>query len=178
MNTLNKSYIIETERLKLSLIQQNDLDAVFETMNSKKTADIISFLNWPMTKQQAALWCDRSVKGFEKQTDFLFLARDKNNISPIGCICLLLSEDKHEGEIGYWVTEKSQGLGFATEMLKAIVDLAFNTLCLKTVLATAAIENPESLRVLEKQGFRIIGFKDLPTAKGTILKCHLLSKVR
>jgi len=34
--------------------------------------------------------------------------------------------------------------------------------------------NDASLKVLQKQGFHIIGKKDLKTAKCTILTCHLL----
>ena len=77
-------------------------------------------------------------------------------------------------EVGYWVTESWQGKGCATEMLKAMIKVAFEVCGVTKVVATAAIGNPASLRVLENQGFRIIGRKELPTVKGTILICDLL----
>jgi [ribosomal protein S5]-alanine N-acetyltransferase len=164
---------LETNRFRLSLISKKDVDAVFETMNSRPTADIISFLKWPMTKDQASSWCARSEKGWAEKKEYLFLARNKEDGSPVGCISLHL-EHANTGEVGYWVSEKWQGVGCATELLKAIIDLAFNTFDLSSLIATASVENPISLHVLQKQGFTIIGKKDLPTAKGTILHCHLL----
>lgn len=77
-------------------------------------------------------------------------------------------------EVGYWVTQSWQGKGCATEMLRAMIKVAFEVCGIKRLLATAAIGNPASLRVLENQGFQIIGRKELPTAKGTTLICHLL----
>lgn len=171
---ISQSFSIETERLKISLIRSEDVSLVFETMNSQKTAEIISFLKWPMTLSQAASWCERAVKGFEAQTDFLFLVRNKKDSFPVGCICLLKKEEPHVMEVGYWVTEHWQGKGCASEMLKAMINVAFEVCGATKLIATAATGNPASLKVLENQGFRIIGKKELPTVKGTTLICHLL----
>lgn len=174
--TITSSYIIETERLKLSLIQQNDLEAVFETMNSKETCDIISFLTWPLTRGQAQAWCERSIQGLKTQKEFLFIAREKENASPVGCICLFLSQHVGEAEVGYWVSKTKQGQKYAQEMLTAILHFGFNTLSVKKIIATAAKRNPISLKILQKHGFKIIGEKVLPTAKGEDLVCDLLMK--
>lgn len=164
----------ETEQFVISLIQPEDLDPVFETMNSQKTAEIISFLQWPMTRSQAEKWCQKAISGHKAQTDFLFLVRDRKSDSPVGCICLLSAKERDAMEVGYWVTEIWQGKGCATVMLKVMIEGAFEELGVTKLIATAAIGNPGSLRVLEKQGFQIIGVKELPTAKGTPLICHLL----
>lgn len=169
-----KSFTKETKRFIISLIQSEDLPFVFETMNSQKTAEIISFLQWPMTLSQAEKWCQKAISGHKAQTDFLFLVRDRKIASPVGCICLLKAIESDAMEVGYWVTETWQGKGCATEMLKAMIEVAFEEFCVTKLIATAATGNPASLRVLEKQGFQIIGIKELPTAKGTPLICHLL----
>lgn len=168
------SFIVKTDRFNISLIRLEDVSLVFETMNSKKTAEIISFLKWPITLDQAISWCERAVNGLRTQTDFLFLVRNRTDSSPVGCICLLRKEEPDVMEVGYWVTESWQGKGCATEMLKAMIKVAFEVCGVTKVVATAAIGNPASLRVLENQGFRIIGRKELPTVKGTILICDLL----
>ena len=165
--------MVETERFILTPIQAGDLEAVFETMNSRKTADIISFLKWPITQEQAMSWCERSVKGLATGKGFVFLARDKKAASPVGTIGLFMTEDPEVGEVGYWITENWQGQGVASEILKSIIAFASQK-GLSKLIATAAIENPISLRVLEKQGFKIVGTKELPTAKGKPLTCHLL----
>ena len=168
------SFRKETERFIISLIQPKDLSLVFETMNSQKTAEIISFLQWPMTLSQAEKWCEKAVNGLKSQTEFLFLACDQKDASPVGCICLLRTKELDTMEVGYWVTESNQGRGCATEMLKAIIEVAFETCDATKLIATAAIENPVSLKVLQKQRFQMIGKKELPTAKGKPLVCHLL----
>jgi RimJ/RimL family protein N-acetyltransferase len=174
LKRIPKSFIKETERLIISFIQPEDLPLVFETMNSQKTAEIISFLHWPMTLSQAEKWCQKAISGYETQTDFLFLVRDRKKASPVGCICLLKAKEADAMEVGYWVTETWQGKGVATEMLKAMIEVAFEEFGVIKLIATAATGNPASLRVLEKQGFQIIGLKELPTAKGKPLICHLL----
>lgn len=172
---ISNSFIKETERFIISLIQLEDISLVFETMNSQKTAEIISFLRWPMTRSQAEKWCQKAISGHKAQTDFLFLVRDRKIASPVGCICLLSAHKNRDVmEVGYWVTEIWQGKGCATEMLKAMTEVAFEELGVTKLIATAAKRNPASLRVLKKQGFQITGIKELPTAKGTSLTCHLL----
>lgn len=172
------SFNIETDRFKLSPIREADIESVFETMNSRGTADIISFLKWPMNLEQATSWCRRSEKGFNEQRELLFLARSKLDATPVGCIFIYISSDLRTGEVGYWVSENWQGCGSASEMLKAVIDFAFYKCDLSRLVATAAFENPISLRILQKFGFYLIGQKNLPTAKGTILTCHLLELQR
>lgn len=62
----------------------------------------------------------------------------------------------------YW------GLGYATEVARALVSFGFDTLQLHRIEAGAAVENVRSLRVLEKVGMlrEGIGRKILPTPGG------------
>lgn len=175
MTRITVSTKLDTERLKLTPIKLEDIDDVFHTMNCEKTANIISFLTWPMTKQQAAYWCERAVRGVEMQNEFFFIARSKQDRSPVGCIAILLCDNSREGEVAYLVSENKQRQGFATEMLKAIIELAFNVLDLSKLIASTSFENPISQKILEKQGFQMMGYKDISTAKGTILKCRTLA---
>ena len=163
----------ETARFFITLIRLEDVDLVFDTMNCKNTAETISFLLWPMTHSQAEKWCQKAVQGQKSQNEFLFLVRDRISTSPVGCICLLKAKEPNTWEIGYWVTENWQGKGCASEMLKAIMEVAFEICGATKLVATAAVGNLASIKVLEKQGFALIGKKELPTAKGKSLICHL-----
>jgi [ribosomal protein S5]-alanine N-acetyltransferase len=167
------TFTIQTKRFVLSIIEEKDQDDLFETMNNPHTANIISFLKWPMTQEQASQICKRSIKAFAEQSDFFFLARSKEDASPAGYFSLEI-EDAHTAEVGYWVSENWKGKGCATEMLKALIEWSFKQKNLSRLVATAAFENSVSLKVLQKQGFQIIGKKDLATVKGTTLNCHLL----
>ena len=58
----------------------------------------------------------------------------------------------HGALIGYVFCRRAWGRGFATEAVKAIVDLAFDRFGVWRVWATCAPQNPASRRVLEKVG--------------------------
>lgn len=166
-------YSIETNRFILSLIQEKDADDVFAIMNDKATADIISFLKWPITMEQAEHWCQRSLKGFAHGNEFLYIARAKENHKPVGCISVHSTSEPQVAEVGYFVNKDYQGKGCATEMLKAIIHFALKLSKVSILRATAAFENVVSSHILTKEGFVLIGTKDLPTAKGTTLHCQL-----
>jgi RimJ/RimL family protein N-acetyltransferase len=138
--TLPNSFTFETERFKLSLIQPDDATSLFETMNSQKTAEIISFLRWPMTLEQAESMCAWAVEAIKNQTGFLFLARNRKDSFPVGFIGVYSKEEPHVLEVGYWVTESWQGKGCATEMLKGMIKLAFEKCDAIKLIATVAIE--------------------------------------
>jgi RimJ/RimL family protein N-acetyltransferase len=55
-------------------------------------------------------------------------------------------------EIGWRLTQASQGQGLATEGASAIIDYAFRQLALVEVVATTALPNHRSRRVMEKLG--------------------------
>jgi RimJ/RimL family protein N-acetyltransferase len=166
---------IETDRFTLSPLKKEDRDAVFVTMNSSTTANMISFLKWPMTKAQAAAICSESVLGLSWKRGIIFLGRNRADSFPVGCVGLALDEnDCKTAEVGYWVTENWQGCGCATEMLKAVIEFAFNPPChLTRLVGYVSADNAKSKRLLKKQGFKNIGSKKKPTAKGTKLDFYI-----
>ena len=60
-------------------------------------------------------------------------------------------------EIGYGLTEKYWGKGYATEAICAALDWARSQLTLRVVVAKTAKSNDSSMRVLEKAGFTPCG---------------------
>jgi ribosomal-protein-alanine N-acetyltransferase len=56
--------------------------------------------------------------------------------------------------LGYFVSERHNGRGFATEAVRQAVDAAFGELALHRVQAAVIPRNVASIRVLEKAGFR------------------------
>lgn len=60
-------------------------------------------------------------------------------------------------EIGYGVAPACRGQGYATEAVQALVGWAFSHPEVKRVVAECAPDNPASIRVLDKAGFRLTG---------------------
>jgi ribosomal-protein-alanine N-acetyltransferase len=56
--------------------------------------------------------------------------------------------------LGYFVSERHNGLGYATDAVRQAVDAAFGDLALHRVQAAVIPHNTASIRVLEKTGFR------------------------
>ena len=65
-----------------------------------------------------------------------------------------------EIELFYGISAPLWGRGYATEMARGIVDVAFGTMALDHLVAFTLPTNGASLRVLEKCGFRDVGMVD------------------
>jgi RimJ/RimL family protein N-acetyltransferase len=59
-------------------------------------------------------------------------------------------------KVGYTIDPAFQGLGYATEAIRALVEFAFETLGAELVRAHASAENAPSIRVAEKVGMRLV----------------------
>ena len=62
--------------------------------------------------------------------------------------------------LGYWCDVDEQGRGLTTECVRAMVTFAFGPLGLHRVQAAVMPNNPGSLRVLDKVGFRREGLAE------------------
>lgn len=56
-------------------------------------------------------------------------------------------------EIGYSIAPSHAGRGIASEAVRAMCEHVFRTYRVKTIRARVGLENPASLRILEKAGF-------------------------
>ena len=59
-------------------------------------------------------------------------------------------------KVGYTIDPAFQGLGYATEAIRALVEYAFEALGAELVRAHASAENAPSIRVAEKVGMRLV----------------------
>lgn len=151
---IDEKFSIKNDRFVLNIIQNDDVENVFETMNDKTTADSVSFLSWPMTREQSLKWVQTSISGVKNQNEFLFIAKEgKKNL---GCVGIHL-KDKNSAEIGYWISKNYRGKGYATDIANAAKSFAFKDLKINKLFATAELENTASFRILEKLGFSYAG---------------------
>jgi RimJ/RimL family protein N-acetyltransferase len=82
-------------------------------------------------------------------------------------------DQEQDVEIGYALAPQAWGKGFATEAVRALVDLIFNVTPALRVVANSRVDNIASRRVLEKSGLVHIGegLDSLP-ARGGVYRCH------
>ncbi|MEO6982851.1 MAG: GNAT family N-acetyltransferase, partial [Edaphobacter sp.] len=116
------------------------------------------FFAAPLSRQQSDAAMDRYLAGFEKDGFSFFAAILRETDTFAGIIglqtmyYLVPHLPQPAVEIGWRLTQASQGKGLATEGARAIVDYAFRQLALSEVVATTALNNNPSRHVMEKLG--------------------------
>ncbi|MCU0450101.1 MAG: GNAT family N-acetyltransferase [Bernardetiaceae bacterium] len=63
--------------------------------------------------------------------------------------------NRYTGEVGYWLGQPFWGQGIGTEVLAQLTELCFTHLGLLRTQARVFHYNPASMRVLEKNGYRL-----------------------
>lgn len=95
---------------------------------------------------------------------YYFIAVSKKTGNYIGTCSAVPSEDKRHWDLGYCVHKKYWNQGYATEMVKALINFCYMNGGQK-ITADVAQKNTGSNAVLRKLGFRI-------EKEGTFKKCE------
>lgn len=78
----------------------------------------------------------------------------KDNDDFIGWSGIKYIESLNEYDLGYRFFKKHWGKGYATESAKSVMEYGLNVLKLKQIVARAAVDNLNSIKVLEKVGLK------------------------
>lgn len=97
------------------------------------------------------LWMPEPRRSLERSYPFTILA-DGEIAGEIGLESPSVCRSTYT--VGYAIGREHWNQGICTEALKQIVTFAFEELCLHKIVSDTASDNPASLRVLEKVGFR------------------------
>jgi RimJ/RimL family protein N-acetyltransferase len=152
---LTQALQLETTRLILRRWEEADR-APFAAMNADPV--VMRFFAAPFTAEQSNETIDRYLGAFDREGFSFFAAILRDTGAFAGTIGLQTMRDvvpdlpQPAVEIGWRLTQASQGQGLATEGALCIIDLAFHRLGLAEVVAITAIPNQPSRRVMEKLG--------------------------
>lgn len=98
-----------------------------------------------------------------------------------GVIGIILQADVYRkgAEIGYWIGEPFWNKGISTAALKLATDYGFTTLNLERLHAGVFYFNQESIKVLEKCGYKLEGISRNAVFKnGNLIDEHRYAKLR
>ena len=119
--------ILETARLRLREIKEDDLDDLLEIW-----ADPEAMRLFPSTLDHQAMreWIERNQIRYEKYGHGLWAVILRTEQKFVGDCGLVIQEvdGVEELEVGYHFNRKYWGRGFATEAARACMDYAFNQL--------------------------------------------------
>ncbi len=165
-------FYIETERLILRDVQEQDVDGMFELDSNTIVHQYLG--KKPIkTKQQAVEIIQFINQQYKELGIGRFATIEKASGEFIGWSGLKLNVDKKEElngkqnfyDIGYRFLPRYWNKGYATESSKAILDFGFKKLKLKTICGAAEVENIASNRILQKIGLQFINEFDFEGVK-------------
>jgi ribosomal-protein-alanine N-acetyltransferase len=145
---------IITARLELIEINSEDIPDIHH-LHSFPEVDEFNTLGLPQDLEETrnVLLPVLEDQKNENRIFFVWKIIEKDTSSFIGIAGMTLSADKFKlGEIYYKLLPSSWGLGYATEVSKALIKSSFEDFKLHKVEAGVATENVKSIRVLEKSG--------------------------
>tara|TARA_R110001592_G_scaffold86333_1_gene254741 strand:- start:210 stop:761 length:552 start_codon:yes stop_codon:yes gene_type:complete len=145
---------IETERIRLRLIDRSDLDSI-HTLHSLPETDKFNALGIPNSIEETKAIIEPWIKEnrSEEIKNYTFAIDDKSNGKFMGLFGLKIGHQKYKrAEVWYKIHSDYWKKGYATEALKAIIDFGFDALKLHRIEAGCAVENIGSIKVLEKSG--------------------------
>ena len=144
---------IETERLLLRRIDKNDVDEVLALRSNPQT---MKYIPRPLAKsredalEHIAMIEDKIVNN----TGINWGISLKGNPKIIGIIGhYKISPENHRAEIGYLSLPETNGKGYMSEAIKAVVAYGFQQMNLHSIEAIIDPENIASEKVLQKNGF-------------------------
>lgn len=144
---------LESERLLLRRLDENDVEEVFALRSNPET---MKYIPKPLakTKQDAlahiAMIEDKIVNNIGINWGITI----KGNAKIIGIIGhYRIQPENHRAEIGYMSLPEFNGQGYITEAIKAVVSYGFEEMNLHSIEAIIDPDNNASERVLRKNGF-------------------------
>lgn len=138
---------IETERLILRPLSIEDASAVFEWAGDPI---VNRYMPYPLHENvhQAEEW----IGSLGDKNEFCFCLKDSGKV--IGAGSVSYNEEYDSYELGYNLNRHYWGMGYATEVSKALIQWAYQNLGARDFFARHANENKASGNVLRKCGFQ------------------------
>lgn len=131
-----------------------DLDSLVRHADNRRIAENLrDQFPHPYTRDAGRLWLEEAVRATRS---IWCIEVDGEAGGGIG-VFPKEREERNTAEIGYWLGEAFWGRGIMTEAVGAVTDYAFRTFQVGRIEAGVFEGNSASMRVLEKNGYRLEG---------------------
>ncbi len=146
---------IQTERTVLREFEEKDLSDIFEVLSNPKVMKFST--KGTQTLDECKVFLSRCMKKY-KETPFGLLAIELKETQQVVGYCGFNFEtidDIQEQELTYRIHPDHWNTGLGTETAKAVLDFGIENLNFKRVVSVIEKANISSIRVAEKNGFRV-----------------------
>lgn len=159
---------ILTDRLSLELATAEDINEI-HFLHSFPEVDQFNTTGIPESIEDTKKIMKPLLDANLASEKYTFVVKEKNTKSFIGLVGVFPGKPKYKSaEIWYKLLPQEWGKGYATEILKELIQFCFKTLNAHRVEAGCAVDNVGSIRVMEKAGMQLEGRRrqTLPLASG------------
>jgi [ribosomal protein S5]-alanine N-acetyltransferase len=146
--------ILETERLVLREFTLDDTSFIIELLNSPGWIKYIGDRNIKTKENALAYLQNGPLKSYQDNGFGLSMVEIKDDNTAIGMCGIIKRETLNNPDIGFAFLPAYNGKGYALEMASATLDFAKKTLGMPVISAITLPGNANSIRLLEKLGFR------------------------
>ena len=167
------AYRIETGRLCIRCWSPADAIQLKEAVDANLEY-LRPWIPWVTDKieplEVRVAWIRKVRAQFDSDQEYVYGIFDPGEKQQIGGTGLHTRQGKHGLEIGYWIQQKHEGQGYATEVSSALTKVAFEIHKVKRVHICCSVANHKSARVPEKLGFQKEGVlrKWVPNPSGVL----------
>jgi [ribosomal protein S5]-alanine N-acetyltransferase len=148
---------LETARLLLRPFSVDDTAVVARLAGDRLIADTTVSIPHPLSELNAKDWVLARITKASSGTELAFAVTRKDG-ELIGAMSLRDIDLTHrKAELGFWFGVEYWGNGYATEAVRLMIRIGFQTLNLNRICAHHMVRNPASGQVLTKVGFRVEG---------------------
>ncbi|MCZ4281848.1 GNAT family N-acetyltransferase [Kiloniella laminariae] len=148
--------LIETDRLRLRYLNEEDAPFILELLNDPAFIKYIVDKGVRTVDQARDYITTGPVASYRKNGFGLYLTELKETGAPIGMCGLVRRPGLDYPDIGYAFMPEHCAKGYATESAQAVLDYGRNELKLDKIVAIISPGNQASARVLEKIGLKFI----------------------
>ncbi|WP_223824356.1 GNAT family N-acetyltransferase [Candidatus Enterovibrio escicola] len=142
-----------TDRLLLRTLKNSDIIPLMHAI-SQSVDTVIPWLDWcyeSFDNMDSESWINHSRQGCLTSSSYELAAFERITEELVGCVYVSSIDNvANMANIGYWITSKYQGRGYAAEATEVAENLEFNHLLLIRLELVMDPQNVASIRTAEK----------------------------
>jgi RimJ/RimL family protein N-acetyltransferase len=146
---------LATENYALRNLTPEDAQEIFALRSSD---EINKYLDRPKanTLDDALSFITTIINGIAKNEAIFWVVTPKGEARFLGSICLWrISREEAKAEIGYELLPENHGKGIMQEVIPRVIQFGFEEMKLRTIEAELSPRNLKSVRLLEKNNFKL-----------------------
>ena len=148
--------MLETTRLILRPLDAGDVDDILPYHSDQES---IRYIPWDQRDRESVVdWLTRAVTYLgikEGQPGLLLAMVEKSSGKVIGQLnSAMVDAANQTADVGYITNPEFRGQGFVNEALEALIEFLFTQEKVHRITADIDIRNVDSIRVVERLGFR------------------------